>query len=739
MSTRTRARSHARTSPVRRALPLLPLAALALSATSCGGRFLCKMPDPEEGQAFHLIGHALSLRLDPATHTVEICDTLSFRGTLTRFELNAGLELTELSVGGRRVPLKRLVVKAAEEPGPAARTSYLLACRVPDAGVAVVRARGKLWQDPAQVRFGRETVGGELVATLDERGAWFAAEAALLPDMGPETLVPHRVHADLPADWSLVTDGRLLRDETAGGRRRQTWDEPLPGGPLAIAAGPYELRRETMEGVEVSSWLFRRDPAEGPFMGIAGPVDDEQVRATLHRMTGEYLRMYRELLGPYPYAKFAIVESFFPSGYGMPSWTLLGSQVIRMPYIPYTSLGHELLHNYWGNGVYVDASKGNWCEGLTVYDADYRYRAQEGPEQAREYRKGLLKDYRSYVDGSREISLREFQNRHDGATRAIGYGKSMMVFHMLAQRLGPEGFDRMQRSFFQAWAGREASWDDFIAACESQGQLDLARFSQQWLDRPGAPALKLEDVDWEDGRLGGRLLQTQAGPPFELEVPLLIECHDGTVLRERLLMDGASLDLDLACPQPRRVAVDPDFDLFRLLDGREMEPVVSLVLGEENPLFLAPRAWLSDEGTRRVLEDFGRVLRDLESPEFIAEEDFQSATLGQRSVIGVNLGGLPGGLEALDLRLSAGQWGIAGQSGARDQRSLVLAGKSAANDRKGALLFWVPDTTDLPALARKVPHYGKYSYLAFDRDGVNVLKGNLPPRGNPLERRFGSW
>ena len=732
MSTRNR------TSVARRAARLLPLLALPLLG-SCGGRFLCKMPETGEVLPFQLKRHVLSLRLDPAAHAVEMTDTLFYDGTLTRFELNAGLKLTSLTVGTREVPLGRLVVKPAEEAGPAARTIYLLACRLPAADRAVVSARGTLWQDPAQVKFGHETVGGELVATVDEQGAWFAPEAALLPVTGPEVLVPHRVHADLPAAWSLVTDGRLTRDEVTAGRHLQTWDEALPGGALSIAAGPYEIRREMVDGVEVSSWFFVRDPEGGPFMGISGPVDDAQVKDTLHRMTAHYLEMYTQLLGPYPYAKFAIVESGFPSGYGMPSWTLLGSQVIRMPYIPYTSLGHELLHNYWGNGVYVDAERGNWCEGLTVYDADYRYKVEEGPGPAREYRKGVLKDYRNYVDESRDISLRDFRNRHDGATRAIGYGKAMMVFHMLEQLLGQEGFDRMQRSFFQAWAGRAAGWDDLIKACETQGQLDLARFSAQWLDRSGAPSLRLEEVDWENGRLSGRLTQTQPGAAYELEVPLRVECHDGTVLNQRLLMDGATLDIDLPCPEPRRVAVDPDYDLFRVLDGREMEPVVSLVLGEERPLFLAPRAWLENPDKRQALVDFASALRDLKEPEFLAAEDFQSATLKERSVIGVGLSGLPGGLEAVDLSLSGDEWRIAGERGARAERSLVLAVKGAQNDRKGALLFWVPGVEALPALARKVPHYGKYSYLAFDAEGVNVLKGNLSPRGNPLERRFGSW
>ena len=55
----------------------------------------------------------------------------------------------------------------------------------------------------------------------------------------------------------------------------------------------------------------------------------------------------------------------------MPSFTLLGAKVIRLPFIVSSSYPHEILHNWWGNGVFVDVQQGNWCEGLTAYLADH--------------------------------------------------------------------------------------------------------------------------------------------------------------------------------------------------------------------------------------------------------------------------------------------------------------------------------------------------------------------------------
>lgn len=78
----------------------------------------------------------------------------------------------------------------------------------------------------------------------------------------------------------------------------------------------------------------------------------------------------------------AVVASPLPTGFGMPTLTYLGADVLRLPFIRKTSLGHEILHNWWGNGVYVDYTRGNWSEGLTTLMADYAYKEDESAAAA---------------------------------------------------------------------------------------------------------------------------------------------------------------------------------------------------------------------------------------------------------------------------------------------------------------------------------------------------------------------
>ena len=146
----------------------------------------------------------------------------------------------------------------------------------------------------------------------------------------------------------------------------------------------------------------------------------------------------------------------------MPSYTLLGPQVIRFPFILTSSYPHEILHNWWGNSVFVDYATGNWCEGLTAYMADHLIQEQRG--QGEEYRRDTLQKYRSYVKDGRDFPLTEFRSRHSAATEAVGYGKTLMLFHMLRQRLGDDGFRQWAARFYRENRGKQASFSDIRKA-----------------------------------------------------------------------------------------------------------------------------------------------------------------------------------------------------------------------------------------------------------------------------------
>ncbi len=260
------------------------------------------------------------------------------------------------------------------------------------------------------------------VGQLGEEGVFLAGSSFWYP-VFDDRLVEFELSVGLPEGWHVISQGEGTSRDEAG---RAHWDSQGPMDEIYLIGGPLErLPRRGRRGRGAGLPARRRTPA------LAGKYLEA---------TAQYVEMYRDLIGPYPYGKFALVENFWETGYGMPSFTLLGPTVIRFPFILHSSYPHEILHNWWGNSVFVDYESGNWCEGLTAYLADHLIKEQRG--QGAEYRRDALQKYRNYVQEGDDFPLSEFRSRHSAATEAVGYGKTLMVFHMLRRQLGDEVFRR---------------------------------------------------------------------------------------------------------------------------------------------------------------------------------------------------------------------------------------------------------------------------------------------------------
>ncbi len=207
----------------------------------------------------------------------------------------------------------------------------------------------------------------------------------------------HRVTFDLtvelPPGWEAVSQGQ--RTELLKGMKTK-WSEQHPQLGIYLVAGPY--------------WRYQGHGERAQAMVYLRQGDQELAHRYLEA-THRYLDLYSRFLGPYAYSKFAAVESFWETGYGMPSFTLLGPKVMRLPFILHTSYPHEILHNWWGNGVYVDSTCGNWSEGLTAYLANHLHQERQG--KGWRYRRAQLQQYTLYVaQHGKERPLSGFQARH---------------------------------------------------------------------------------------------------------------------------------------------------------------------------------------------------------------------------------------------------------------------------------------------------------------------------------------
>jgi hypothetical protein len=521
--------------------------------------------------------------------------------------------------------------------------------------------------------------------------------------------------ADTPREWQTISQGDLHnidppKDKT---RNLMRWRSSSPMEEIYLIAGPYRMREALHpmgnDRIKVLTFCYENT--------------DDDITNRYIEGTKRYLDLYSARFGPYPFEKFALVENYWQSGYGMPSFTLLGDKVIRLPFILDTSYGHEILHNWWGNGVFVKEEEGNWCEGLTTYCADYAAKEKESPAAAAEYRRGALLGYRDFAaQGGKDFPLVKFRERDSAATQAVGYGKTMMVFHMLDEMLGREKFDAALREFYERKMFSEASWNDLRASFERQSKTNLEPWFEQWIDRPGAPRLAIENAKIRSGSSGLEVIGTitQSAPEFDLEVPIrVISSADTSWTNVKLSGPRA----DFAIPvegKPSELAVDPEFDLFRILHEGEIAPALSGVLGAQRTRFIlgAQCSPALQEAFRQAIAEWGTDSTACIMVEGEAKcEDWDGATW----ILG------PGALATKAFEKYSGE-----PVGCRGKGTDVFAGRGGEALPAGAYAVFLPENDEVvTAIARKIPHYSKYSHLKFEGT-TNVAKGMWPAGDSPL-------
>jgi aminopeptidase N len=655
--------------------------------------------------AGEILHHRLTVALEPAEGRITVTDRLSVPedgGEVMRFQLAAGLTVQAEGARLGRGLLAR----------DGARTYELRPS--PGATEVVLRYAGPIGRGAVHPEHGMPD------AVVSADGVYLEGTAGWYPRFG-DALMTFELEAHAPAGWEVISQGE--RVAVPSGVR---WLERAPQDDIYLVAGPFSRYADRVGEVTTEVYLLEKDP--------------DLARRYLEALA-RHLAVYRELLGDYPYAKFAVVENRWQTGYGMPSFTLLGSRVLRLPFILDSSLPHELLHNWWGNGVLVDFRDGNWSEGLTAYLADYVI--QEARGRGAEYRRGALQRYENFAAEHQDAPLREFRARHDDASQAIGYGKSLMLFHMLRRDLGDAAFVAALRQFAGHWLHRTASFTDLYAAFAAAAGRDLGADRAQWLERPGAPQLAIADARATQSdaghRLTVRLTQVQDEAPFRLTVPVAVTLRGAATARVfELRFDGgrdATLDVVLDT-EPVRIDVDPAFDAFRRLAPGEVPPALGTLFGAKRQVLVVPgaasaaeqQAWreLGQQWARRypgveLVSDGAPTELPKDGAVWILGWDNRWVKPNAARFAADRLDGLAG-----TARVGDSDIGRTGQA-------VALVAHDAAPVPLGFVGADGPEA--IAAMARKLPHYSRFGRLVFDRaSGENTFKDERASDGSALTR-----
>lgn len=407
-------------------------------------------------------------------------DSLAFMGRVatTSVSRRPGLDRVVLDAG-HLLEVRRITQGRAslgfDRPGDSLIVRLPRPARFGDTVRFVVEYRGHVAQGhglyffPAEPgRRGRQIYSG---GGTDGNPNWFPTYS------GPEDKATWEVVATVPAELSVVSNGRLLGDRPAPGKTHTVrWAQERPASTylVSLVAAPLVKLADRWRRVPLAYY-------------VAPGTDTARARAVFG-MTPDVLETYARLTGTaFPWAKYAqvTVTDYFGgmenvSATTMADWVPDRRADLDRPWYREALIPHEAAHNWFGN--YVTAA--NWAnywlnEGFAQFMVGQYWRVKRGDAAAED---AYLADYRQYLeaDAARRMPLAALGSNNI-------YPKGSLVLRMLRLELGDERFWAAIRHYLARHAfGNATSADLARAVLEATGQ-NLDWFFDQWVYAAGHP------------------------------------------------------------------------------------------------------------------------------------------------------------------------------------------------------------------------------------------------------------
>ncbi len=521
------------------------------------------------------IHHRLTLGLDPETHRLTATDVLQLTQNLYNcpplaFALNPNLTLDRVEIDGKLATVSKAPNGSSE--GQKLFTKWIIEYPLPQqkqsdsSPILTIVYHGPINDSPAASSGLRFVRPDKTNGHIGKEGIYLSSETFWYPTW-KQHLVTFDLEVTLPSDWHSITQGEEIQQTMTQYNRISQWRVASPTEALTLAANTYVVQKKPWRNIQLATYLFPKDAA----------LAEQYLKAT-----ATYLKLYTKLLGPYPFSKFAVAENFFPSGLGMPSFTLLGQGIVRRGYTQPYSLGHEIVHSWLGNSIFNDFGKGNWVEGLTTYLANYYYDEATGNQAAAsKTRRRMMDEYNLYATQGKDYPIRQFHHKETRIDNAVGYQKTALVFHMLRQEIGDDAFFQGVRHIIQEGTGQFFEWQDLNRAFSKVSERDLNEFFEQWVERPSAPSLHLTDifVQSDSIRPGHSILTgtiAQKDPIYTLPLPIQVNLEDESTFTSTLALDQVKNPFNLNLPsKPTSITLDPEHHWLLRQERQQLRPMLN--------------------------------------------------------------------------------------------------------------------------------------------------------------------
>ncbi|HEX5995549.1 MAG TPA: M1 family metallopeptidase [Jiangellales bacterium] len=410
---------------------------------------------------YDVANYALTLNYDPQTHRLAGSATISATATqnLSRFDLDLrGFDVSRLAVDGRPAAFNRDGQELVISPRVGLRAGQRFTVVVDYVGVpqVVTDPDGSIegWVPTAD--------GAFVVGEPQGSPGWYPVND------NPRDKATFDFTVTVPDGLTVMANGVLLSEGSAGGRTTFVWRESLPMAPYLATA--------TLGRFDVTQYRL----ANGIPVYLA--VDPTLSSASVLKKLPNIVEYYTSIYGPYPFdAVGAIVDDAKQVGYSLETQTK--PVFDRVP--DEATFAHELSHMWYGDSVTLTEWPDIWLhEGFATW-SEWIWSEHDGRKSAHQWFETL------YNTPASDIRFWTPPPGDPGTAAYLFNGtiyyRGAMTLQALRERVGDPTFFRIMRDWATQNRYGNVTTPQFIALAERASGLDLKHFFDVWLYQTDKP------------------------------------------------------------------------------------------------------------------------------------------------------------------------------------------------------------------------------------------------------------
>jgi len=423
---------------------------------------------PELGNGGYDVDHyEIEMTVDPATAELVAVTTITATAeqTLATFNLDlVGLSVSSVTVDGAAADYVR--------EGPELRISPVGGIVAGEGFSVSVAYSGRpelidLISVGLQFGWIQTPEGIYVVAEPDGARTWFPSNDH------PLDKATFTFRITVPKPLTAVANGALVETIDNGDSQTFVWDlESRTATYLAtIVIGEYErIETEGPDGILI------RDYIPTSFDGVVPSAFD---------VTADAMELLAEWFGPYPFDRYGHIVVYELGGaLENQTLSLMGNRALFDEIVV-----HELAHQWWGDSVTISSWQDIWlAEGFATF-AEFLWTEQlRGTEAMNDQIEGLHSALQSI--GHFAISDPQESQLFGPAV----YWRGGMTLHALRVEVGDDVLKQIFQTYFDRFADRNVTPDDFIDLAEEISGKDLTDLFDAWVYSVRLPDLPADSV-----------------------------------------------------------------------------------------------------------------------------------------------------------------------------------------------------------------------------------------------------